>query len=38
VNDAVPDELFQPPRAVAGATPMTLDELRDAGPLRSRSK
>lgn len=35
VNDAVNEELFtqQPP---AGATPITLDDLRAAGPLRTR--
>lgn len=36
VNDTVPAELFAAPKAAAGATPMTLDELRDAGPLSRR--
>lgn len=36
VNDTVAAEVFAPPKAVAGATPMTLDELREAGPLSRR--
>ena len=38
VNDTVPDELFAPPRAAATASPMTLDELRDTGPLSRRKQ
>ena len=36
VNDTVAPELFSAPKAAAGATPMTLEELRDAGPLSRR--
>jgi hypothetical protein len=36
VNDTVPAEVFAPPRAAEGAAPMTLEELREAGPLSRR--
>ncbi len=36
VNDTVLAEVFAPPKGAAGATPMTLDELRESGPLRRR--
>jgi hypothetical protein len=36
VNDTVPAELFAPPKAAAGAAPMTLEELRESGPLSRR--
>jgi hypothetical protein len=38
VNDTVAPELFTPPKAVAGATSMTLEELREAGPLSRRKE
>jgi hypothetical protein len=36
VNDTVPAELFIAPKAAAGAAPMTLEELRETGPLSRR--
>ncbi len=33
VNADLKPEVFAPPKAAATATPMTLDELRAAGPL-----
>ncbi len=38
VNQTLPPATFTPARGAAAATPMTLDELREAGPLRKRER
>ncbi len=38
VNETLPPATFTPTRGAATAAPMTLDELREAGPLRKRNK
>jgi hypothetical protein len=34
INGPVPPNVFDPPAGARGAAPMTLDELRAAGPLK----